>query len=102
MVRLLLVKTLKQSPSQRNWKQMEKILDAAEKAMPNSPDILVLRAEMLSSQGRAADAEKLLSEARDKNESSLPYGKALITFAEGDKDQKKSARTLERIAKSPG
>ncbi len=66
LARLLLVRNLRQEPARRNWATVERTLNDAEKAVPDSPDVLLLRVDALRAQDRAAEAEKLLREARAK------------------------------------
>ena len=54
LARLLLLRNLRQEPARRDWAAVEKALDDAEKAVPDSPDVALLRAEYASGAGLAA------------------------------------------------
>ena len=86
---MLLLKNLRTPAARRDWKPVEKALDAAEKALPDSPQVALLRAQMLLSQDRPEDAEKLLRKARDKDFSDPALWRALTALADqrGDWDQ---------------
>ena len=66
MVRILILKNLRQAGAERDWRPVEKMIDDAEKAMPDSVQILILRGELLVAQNRIADAEALLQKAKSK------------------------------------
>ena len=46
--RMLMFKTLRQPAAKRDWAAVEQSIDAAEKATPNSPEIVLLRGQMLT------------------------------------------------------
>ena len=82
LVRMLISKALRQDPRERNWEPAEKVLEAAEKAMPDSVQIPILRVEVLVGQDRVADAEQLLQEARRKAPTRGELLVALASLAE--------------------
>ena len=99
---MLFINTARQKAGQRNWKPVEKLLDAAEKSLPDSPDVPVLRANMLVAQGRAADAEKLLLKTRDKYPKQFTAWRALVVLAIRDKDWEKAEGLLAESEKALG
>lgn len=81
LARMLLLKNMRLPPQKRNWKSVEDALAAAEKALPDSPQLPILRAEALLAQDRADDAEKLLREARDKDPKQTVFWRVLTSLA---------------------
>lgn len=79
--RMLLLRNMRLPPERRDWSIVEKALEVAEKAVPDSPVIVILRAEALMGQNRADEAEKLIVEARDKNPEQVSYWRALVSMA---------------------
>ena len=67
VIQVELMNTLKQSPDERDWSKIEKMLDDMEKQQPGSPITTLLRAEMLNAQEKNAEAEQLLVAAIEKN-----------------------------------
>ncbi len=94
LARMLFARTIRQNPAERDWGPLEKALDSAEKAMPDSHEVPLLRADMFLNQNRADDAEKLLLQTRDRFPKENSIGRALISLAEHQKDWKKAERLL--------
>ena len=100
--RILLFKTLRQTPSERDWQSVEKALAEAEKAVPDSPEIPLLQANMLVARDRAADAERSLLQAREKDPKQPAVWAMLVQLAERQEDWKKAEDLLEESQKSLG
>jgi cellulose synthase operon protein C len=81
---------------------MEKTLAKVEKLEPDSIDVLVMRAAMLTTQGRTVDAEKILLKARDKNSKQIQPHTALVVLAEREKDWPKAERLVAEAARAMG
>ncbi|MCE5266389.1 MAG: tetratricopeptide repeat protein [Planctomycetaceae bacterium] len=79
---LVLLKTMRQAPAARDFTAVEKALANAEKAAPNSAEVLLMRAEVLRARDRAADAERLLADAYAKDPKQPAYLNAAISSAE--------------------
>jgi cellulose synthase operon protein C len=77
---LLIRQNLQRSANERNWDQVEKVLDEAEKTDPDSYQLPMLRAEMLHAQNRDQEAEKLLREVLAKKPAQIEYWKAIINL----------------------
>ena len=92
--RMLLLKNMRLPPQNRDWKAVEDALNAAEKALPDSPQIPILRAEALLAQDRADDAEKLLREARDKDTKQPTFWRALTSLADRRGDWEQAEKLL--------
>ena len=92
---LLFRSIAQQKEGPRNWKPLEQLLDAAEKSLPDSPDvaalranIAVLRVNLFEVQGKTADAQKLLLEARDKYPKQIAVWRELVIRAIRGKKEK--------------
>ena len=92
--RMLLMKNRRLPPQKRNWKSVEDVLNKAEEALPDSPQIPILRAEALLAQDRAADAEKLLREACDKNPKQVVFWRAITSLADRREDWEQAEKLL--------
>ena len=97
LARLLLIKNLHQPPAERDWGPMAKMIDAAEKVLPDSVDVSILRAEMLVAQNRLAEAEVLLQNARRKAPKEVNLCRTQYALAERQLDWKKAEQFLEEI-----
>jgi len=64
LVRLLTAKIQQQPAAKRDWKEVEGLLDVAEKDAAGTP-LQVSKAQMLLSQGKASEAQVLLEKVRD-------------------------------------
>jgi cellulose synthase operon protein C len=72
---------LAQNNLQRDWKEVEAILSRLQQAQPDATDLILLRAETLNGQGKSAEAEKLLAEARAKLPKKIDLWSALLGLA---------------------
>ena len=102
LAQLLVINIARQKAGQRNWSPVEKLLDAVEKSLPNSPDVSVVRANILVAQGRAVDAEKLLLKTRDKYPKQFTAWRALVALAIHAKDWEKAEGLLTGSQKALG
>ena len=102
LARLLLIKNLHQPPAERDWGPMAKMIDAAEKVLPDSVDVSILRAEMLVAQNRLAEAEVLLQNARRKAPKEVNLCRTQYALAERQLDWKKAEQFLEEFRKLAG
>ncbi len=78
---VLIRQNLQQDSKDQKWEQVQKVLDEAEKANPDSSQITLLRTEVLHAQNRDEDAEKLLQNAHQKNPKELLFWNAMVTIA---------------------
>jgi tetratricopeptide (TPR) repeat protein len=102
LARLLLFKNLRAPPTERDWAAVENMVGVAEKALPNSAEIPILRAEILAAQNRLADAETVLQKARGKAPKDSELCRTLIALAERQQDWPKTERFLEEFKKLVG
>jgi len=61
--RLMIAGNLRQLPQQRDWQQVESILNQLQKFEPESVDLALLRAEMLQGTGQPVQAVEVLEQA---------------------------------------
>jgi tetratricopeptide (TPR) repeat protein len=95
MARLLILQNLRQPPTQRHWERVDAVLERAARAQPNSPAIVILRAEADVGRGRSAEAWRLLEAARDKSPHEADYWVALVELADRADDHARAARLLD-------
>jgi tetratricopeptide (TPR) repeat protein len=91
LARVLVRRNLARPAERRRWREVERVLDRAERAAPGSPDVALLRAEVRVAQGRAAEARTLLAGAADRPEAAI--GLADLAGAEGRWEE--ALRTLD-------
>lgn len=77
---LLIRQKKQQNANEKQWGDVEKILDEADKANPDAYQIPLLRAEVYHSQDRNAEAEKVLQKALDKNPKQHEFWSAMVTI----------------------
>ena len=65
--RLRVIKNMRLPENQRRWEEIDRVLANAAKAAPDQPEIPILLAESLLAQRKSNQAEKLITEARDKH-----------------------------------
>lgn len=94
VARMLLLRTLRTPPADRNWAQVESVLDEAARELGDSPQVIVLRAEVLWHQMRAAEAEKLLLAARDKSPQTIEFWTLLIALAQRQQQWEQADKLL--------
>jgi tetratricopeptide (TPR) repeat protein len=106
---LLLLKNLRLPPAERDWSEVNSLVDRLIQANPEAAGPVILRAEALVGQERTAEAEKVLSAARDKlSDQREPWGALLALAARknsGTARPRSSARprrNLRNPATGPG
>ncbi len=107
LTRLLLLRNMSLPEQQRNWAEVESRLDRLSAEDSASVPVVLLRAELLMAQSRAADAEQLLANAREKNPDDAALWAAQIELAERqqpERAQQLLAEAKERLGDrvSPG
>lgn len=66
LARLYVHRDLQAAEPQRQWSEAEQALDDADRALPGSPDVAMLRAEVLAARGKPEEAARLIASARGK------------------------------------
>jgi tetratricopeptide (TPR) repeat protein len=80
--RMQIVRTLQMPAARRDWEEATDTLREAERLIPDSVDVPILRAEILLAQGRVADAESVLARARDQKPEEVEFWEKLSLVAE--------------------
>jgi tetratricopeptide (TPR) repeat protein len=102
LARLLIYKTFPIAADKRDWRPVETLLNAAEKAAPDSVQLVVVRSQLLVAQNRLADAASLLQKAQSKAPRESDIWKSLIELAEGQQEWTKAERLVEDSRKALG
>lgn len=100
IARLLLLKATQREP--RDGRDVDAALLQAEKARPNAPEVIILRAEALAARGQLEQGEAILTEARDREPKQVAYWTALASFAERRKQPERAWQLLEEAEKKNG
>ena len=75
-------------------------MGVAEKALPNSAEIPILRTEILVAQSRLAEADAVLQKAHNKAPKDIELYRTLIALAERQQDWTKAERFLDEFEKT--
>ena len=82
LVRLLLQKTIRQPRDRRDWADVEQHLRAAEKAMPQAGEtVVLLRLDVLAAEDRLDEARAFLTQALAREPRNLQYRLAMARLA---------------------
>jgi tetratricopeptide (TPR) repeat protein len=83
VARLLLTQNLRRPQEQRtqHWPEVDRALDEADQAMPNSIEVVILRADALAARGQLDQARDRLDQARDRQPSQVELWIALAHLA---------------------
>lgn len=98
--RLLVVRNLQRG--QRDWTAVNDALDRAAKAMPEAPDVVLLRAEMLAAQNQLDEARKLLEQTRANKPKQVEYHIALAALMARQGDPAGAAQILTQAEQQAG
>lgn len=82
LAQLLLTQNLRLPAAQRDWEEVERLLQEAARATPDSFEVASLQAELQLSRGRPEQAEKILIAARDRAPNNVAAWVALIFLVE--------------------
>src|SRR5271157_311914 len=97
IARLSIQKTLRQPVDQRNWAEVEKRLNEAEKTRPEDKEVAtMLRADMLTGKGQIAGARSLLGTAKAREPKNLKYRVALAQLADIEKKGTEALEILDQ------
>ena len=81
LVRVLISRNQSLPPAQRQWGEIERILSKAAQALPDAPEVPLLRAQVALSQGHPDRAAELLRQARDAHPETVEPWLALALLA---------------------
>jgi cellulose synthase operon protein C len=76
LVQALLAENLNVPKSERNWAEIEQTITGADKAVPNSVHVAILRARLLAARDKPRDAESLLTETYNRVGREIDYLRA--------------------------
>ncbi len=102
LARLLTIQNLRLADIDRDWRDVEMLLDDARKAQDDPIQETLLRAEMLAGKGLFEDARQLLERARSEQGSRLEYLVALARIAEHTGDQQQASLWLAQAFDAAG
>ena len=88
--RLLIVYNLQIPEVARDWREATGLLETAVSAGDDPAQVVLLQAELLAAQGKTAEAQSLLREARSNQADRLEFLIALARLAKQAGDQKQS------------
>lgn len=95
MARLSLLRNISQG--RKDWREVEQALDQAEKAAPQSTDVVLLRVDLLTAQGRPAEARTSLQKAHEQQPRELRLLTALAEMTDRAGD---TAEAQKRFAEA--
>lgn len=96
LARGLILRNLRLPPQRQNWKEVDEALTRAERAEPQSAEVVVLRAEALIAQGLLDRARTHLEKARDAKPKEVAYWIALIALSERQGKPEATALLLQQ------
>ncbi|MGC8640872.1 MAG: tetratricopeptide repeat protein [Isosphaeraceae bacterium] len=67
LVSLLIAKNQRRLPHERDWSEVESLINIAKSQSPRSSEHVILRADLLLAQGKPAEAQRLVDEARNQD-----------------------------------
>lgn len=94
LARLAILRNLTRNREERDWSEVQRLLDRAEQAAPESTAVPILRAEMLFAQNRVADTLQLLLNACKKRPKEAELWVALVSLAERQRNWKQAEKYL--------
>lgn len=101
VARLEMISAL-QSPGERDWRRTAEAAAEAERALPDSPDVAVLRADLAHFQGQPEEAKRILDAALAAHPKATGVWLAAAARAERDGDLRRAADTLAEAVKAAG
>lgn len=102
LARLMIVQNLRRDRQQRRWQEIEEVLKRAEAELPNSPEVVIVRAEMLLGRNLLQEAGQLLAAAVSENAECLSLRLALARFYQRQQNWDLAEETLERAQRELG
>lgn len=102
LARLLILKNLKLSELDRDWREVEVLLDDARKHGDQPAQETLLRVEMLAGKGLFEDARQLLEQARTSQSDRVEFLMALHAIADRTGDERQAALWLGQAKEAAG
>ncbi len=113
MAQALVLKNRQLDPSQQDWKELEALLAKVSQISPKPPQLVTFQANRLVEQAQQEadpdlaqqklnEAEKMLTEARDRDPDELQYWTALVQMAGRKKDWDRAELLLDEAQRKLG
>lgn len=102
LARALILRNLRLSADLRDWAHVEVVLAQAERAMPQSADVIVLRAEAFAAQAQYGKARTLLKRANADDPNEVLFWCALANLAGQQRQISQGLATLDQAQKRIG
>jgi tetratricopeptide (TPR) repeat protein len=97
LAQLLIAHNLRLAASEREWNRFESVVAQVEKALPDSPEPALLRAEVAVAEGKLEEAKTLLEKAKQRHPKNSRPRIALANLA---KNQNKPEQALAVLAEA--
>lgn len=102
VARLEMIAALQAPADQRDWRAASEAVDAAAQALPDSPEVAVLKANLAHFQGKTADARRILDDARTAHPKATGVWLATAAQCERDGDSTAAFAALAEAEKAAG
>jgi tetratricopeptide (TPR) repeat protein len=102
IARMLFFKNMALPNDQRRWDDVDQALDTAARLAPDSPQVVLLRTDVLLARGRNDEARRLLEQARDAQPKQIEFWLALVALNERLGAQDKIPSVLDEATKMVG
>jgi tetratricopeptide (TPR) repeat protein len=102
LARFLVLNNLRLPASERNWKEVDGLLDRLAQDKADPTEVTLLRVESLINQGRVPDAEKLLQAARSQAPDEPRLCSALLLLVEQDRQWDRAVQILDEAKQKFG
>jgi len=102
VARIMISRMRQRPPDRRNWQQVERILERIAEAVPGSPDVTVLQADVLAEQGHWDEAEALLRKAIEAQPQEATLWAGLIALAQRRQDWEQVEQVLAEAEQKAG
>jgi len=102
VAQVMISRTRQQPPERRDWRQVERVLEQVAQALPDSPDVPLLRAEVLAAQGRTEDAKTMLRAAAEAKPQETKFWAGLVALAQREEDWETAEQLLAEAKQKAG
>lgn len=102
LARVAILTNLQRNESERNWRQVEALVDRLEELDRESIVVPLLRAEILVAQEKLEEASELVAAARDRSPESAELWQGLVSLAELQADEAKARGFIDEYKRLNG
>lgn len=102
LAQLTLLDQLRRNRTERNWSEVDGLIDRAEQANPEAPGVAILRAEALVARDQIDAARKLLEEAETRHPASIELRLARVSLAQQQRQWDEAEGLLNDAQKQLG